>query len=211
MHELLPLLAILGALLVGAASPGPSFVLVARTSIALSRRHGLAAALGMGAGGVVFGGLALLGLQALLAQVEWLYATLRVAGGLYLMLIAWRLWRAAGQPLEAAPALGTSAARTGRSFWLALTTQLGNPKAAIAYASIFAALLPSAPPLWMVLALPPLIFLVEAGWYTLVALAFSAGRPRALYLGSKRWIDRTAGVVMGALGLRLVAEALRRP
>jgi threonine/homoserine/homoserine lactone efflux protein len=211
MHELLPLLAILGALLVGAASPGPSFVLVARTAIARSRRHGLAAALGMGAGGVVFGGLALLGLQALLAQVEWLYTGLRVAGGLYLMLIAWRLWRAAEQPLEAAPGLGASAAGTGRSFWLALTTQLGNPKAAIAYASIFAALLPSAPPLWMALVLPPLIFLVEAGWYAVVALAFSAGRPRALYLGSKRWIDRTAGVVMGALGLRLVAEALRRP
>jgi threonine/homoserine/homoserine lactone efflux protein len=80
MQELVPFLGILGALTVGAISPGPSFVFVARTAIALSRRDGLAAALGMGAGGVIFGGLALLGLQAVLAKVEWLYAELRLAG-----------------------------------------------------------------------------------------------------------------------------------
>lgn len=36
------------ALTLGAMSPGPSFVMVARTSLAVSRRDGLAAAVGMG-------------------------------------------------------------------------------------------------------------------------------------------------------------------
>jgi threonine/homoserine/homoserine lactone efflux protein len=53
--------AILTALLIGAMSPGPSFVIVARNSIGLSRRDGLATALGMGIGGVFFSGIALLG------------------------------------------------------------------------------------------------------------------------------------------------------
>ncbi|HMG49665.1 MAG TPA: hypothetical protein VK597_03660 [Inquilinus sp.] len=53
MDLTIPLLSILGAIVVGAASPGPSFVFVTRTAIALSRRDGLAAALGMGVGGVV--------------------------------------------------------------------------------------------------------------------------------------------------------------
>ena len=52
MQAAIILSGILGALLIGAISPGPSFVLVARTSIALSRRDGLAAALGMGLGSV---------------------------------------------------------------------------------------------------------------------------------------------------------------
>ena len=74
---------------------------------------------------------------------------------------------------------------------------------------MFAALLPQHPPDWLVIALPPLVLVVEAGWYTLVALVFSAGRPRAAYLRAKRWVDRAAGVVMGLLGSRLALEAIR--
>ena len=55
--------AILGTILLGAISPGPSFVVVARTAAAASRRDGLATALGMGVGGLVFASAALLGLD----------------------------------------------------------------------------------------------------------------------------------------------------
>src|SRR4051812_24434035 len=68
-EALLAIAGILGALAVGVVSPGPSFVLVARTAVALSRRDGLAASIGMGLGGVIFAALALAGLIAVLAQV----------------------------------------------------------------------------------------------------------------------------------------------
>src|SRR5258707_1226383 len=97
MEGLIPFLSILGAVTLGAISPGPSFVFVVRTSLALSRRDGIAAALGMGAGGVIFAGLALFGLQAVLAKIAWLYAALRLAGGLYLLLPAFRPRRLAGR------------------------------------------------------------------------------------------------------------------
>jgi threonine/homoserine/homoserine lactone efflux protein len=206
---LVPTLAILGGLFVGVVSPGPSFVLVARVSVARSRRDGLAAALGMGVGGVVFGSLALLGLNAVLAEIGWLYLALKLAGALYLIYLAIGLWRAADKPLDAGAIASAGEAGHGRSFRLGLATQLSNPKGAVFYASVFAALLPQHPPLGMVLALPPLLFCLEAGWYALVALAFSAGRPRRLYLGAKRWIDRIAGAVVGMLGLRLMIEAVR--
>jgi threonine/homoserine/homoserine lactone efflux protein len=51
MDSSVAVLAALGAILLGAISPGPSFVLVARTAVAVSRRDALATALGMGAGG----------------------------------------------------------------------------------------------------------------------------------------------------------------
>ena len=59
------IITILAALLLGAMSPGPSFVIVARNAIGLSRGDGLATALGMGIGGVFFSGIALLGLYTL--------------------------------------------------------------------------------------------------------------------------------------------------
>jgi threonine/homoserine/homoserine lactone efflux protein len=203
-------IALLGALVVGVVSPGPSFVLVARTAIAASRADGVAAALGMGLGGVAFGSLALLGLTALLVHAGWLYLALKLAGGAYLVYLGILIWRGAG----AAITVDGEAPRRGRnvlrSFWLGLATQVSNPKAAVVYASVFSALMPSAPPLWFLLALPPALFVIEAGWYAAVAVAFSAGRPRAAYLGAKTAIDRLAGAVLAALGLRLIYEAARR-
>src|ERR1700756_1624224 len=90
---------ILVALLLGAMSPGPSFVIVARNAIGLSRSDGLATALGMGTGGVFFSAIALLGLYTLLATVEWLYIGLKVAGGIYLVYLASKIWRGAAKPL----------------------------------------------------------------------------------------------------------------
>jgi threonine/homoserine/homoserine lactone efflux protein len=206
MDAFLSLFAIIAALLVGVVSPGPSFVLVARTAIAASRRDGLAAAIGMGLGGVAFGSLALLGVATLLLHAGWLYVGLKLAGGLYLVYLGVMIWRGASGTVSVAAEHGERR-NAARPFWIGLATQVSNPKTAIVYASVFAALMPADPPLWFVLALPPLLFLVEAGWYAAVALAFSAGGPRAAYLRAKTWIDRLAGTVMAGLGLRLLYEA----
>jgi threonine/homoserine/homoserine lactone efflux protein len=162
----------------------------------------------MGIGGAVFAGLALLGLIALLAQVGWLYLGLKLAGGLYLCWLAFRLWRGAKQPLTVA-AEGTAERGLLRAFSVGLLTQLSNPKTAVVYAGIFAALMPAQPSVWLAALLVPAVFVVECGWYALVAAAFSAGRPRALYLNAKHWIDRAAGGVMALLGIRLIVEGVR--
>jgi threonine/homoserine/homoserine lactone efflux protein len=209
MSELAVTVAILGALLIGAISPGPSFVMVLRTSIALSRSDGLAAAIGMGLGGALFGTAALLGLTALLAQVEWLYVVLKVAGGAYLIYLAIRIWRGAREPVAIPQTAAFKSNSLQRSFSVALMTQLSNPKTAVAYASIFAALLPPQVPAWMVLALPPLIFLIETSWYAVVTFVFSSYRPRSAYVRAKAWIDRVTAFVIGGLGLRLVYETAK--
>ncbi|PLZ03029.1 threonine transporter [Burkholderia sp. WAC0059] len=198
---------ILVALLLGAISPGPSFVLVARNAIGLSRRDGIATAIGMGIGGVIFSGVALAGLYTLLTAVDWLYIALKVAGGMYLLYLASRIWRGASAPLSVGASDGPRNINAAKSFWLGLSTQLSNPKTAIVYGSIFVALLPQHPPLWCYLALPPLVFAVEAGWYTVVAVCFSSRRPREMYLRTKKWIDRFAAGAIGSLGLRLILMA----
>lgn len=209
MSTIAVLVGILGALLVGVISPGPSFVLVCRTSIAVSRRDGLAAALGMRLGAAIFGTLALLGLSALLAQVEWLYAGLKLLGGACLVHLGVRIWRGASAPLVIPGIAAFQPNTLARSFSFGLATQLSNPKTAVVYASVFAALLPAALPPWILVVLPPLIFLLEASWYAAVALAFSAERPRSAYVDAKGWIDRAAGAVMGALGLALIVETVK--
>jgi threonine/homoserine/homoserine lactone efflux protein len=204
MEGVFAVLGIAGAITLGAMSPGPSFVLVARTSVARSRADGLAMALAMGVGGVLFALLALAGVQVVLATVPVLYGILKVLGGVYLVYLAWMLWRHAAEPIELAKAGTTSQ----RAFWLGLATQVSNPKTAVVYASVFVSLLPKEMPLWAMLVLPLVIFCIEAGWYSMVALALSSPAPAAAYLRWKRWIDRAAGGVMGLLGVKLVFTRL---
>ena len=206
MTSTLTLLSILGALLLGAISPGPSFVFVVRTAVAQSRTEGLAAALGMGVGAMVYGALAVLGLRTLMLEGGLVFTALKVAGGLYLCYLAWQIWRHAAEPIAVATT-GDAPARPGRAFLLALLTQLSNPKIVAVFGAVFAALLPANPEAWLYWAIPPLIFLQETLWYAIVAVAFSASRPRSLYLGLKLWLDRAAAAFIGILGIRLILEA----
>ncbi|VTU39831.1 LysE family translocator [Variovorax sp. PBL-E5] len=213
MQPLLPLLGIAGALAVGVVSPGPSFVMVARTAVSLSRTEGVAAAIGMGIGGASFAIAALAGLQGLLLAIPQLYVLLKAAGGLYLAWLGVRIWLGAKQPLALATAQHAASAEGhphfSRALLAGLATQISNPKTAIVYASVFAAFLPPASGLGFGIAVVAVVSLLETSWYTLVALALSARGPQQTYLRYKAWVDRAAGAVMVSLGLKLVASAYR--
>jgi threonine/homoserine/homoserine lactone efflux protein len=212
MDPIVSLLSILGALVLGAISPGPSFLFVTRTAVAVSRHAGVAAAAGMGMGASAVCLLALIGVRAVLGEAEWLYIGFKLLGGAYLCYLAWRVWEGAKAP-SSSPASAQSVhaptAKVMRSFWLALGTQLSNPKTLLVISGIFAALLPTRVPAWMYIAIPLIDLLIETSWYTFVAMAMSSAAPRRVYLGAKMGIDRVSGCVLGALGLRLIVEGVR--
>ncbi|MCM3563380.1 LysE family translocator [Hydrogenophaga intermedia] len=209
MNEAASLLAIGIALLIGAASPGPSFIMVARSAASGGRRAGLQAALGMGLGGLIFAVGALLGLSATLAAAPKVFAALKLAGAAYLGYLAFRLWQGAKQPLEIQIPLSTgrSTAST-RHFLLGFFTQISNPKTVIVYASVFAALLPSSPGIEFHLLVAILVFAIEAGWYATVALILSSDGAQAVYVRCKVWIDRLSGVMMGVLAAKLAGSVI---
>jgi threonine/homoserine/homoserine lactone efflux protein len=201
LHTLIPVLL---ALAVAAVSPGPSFVFVARTAIAGSRTQGLASAAGMGVGGMIFAIAVMIGLQALLNKVAWLYLTLKVGGCAYLIFLGITLWRNAANPIRDDRTGGIARGSVTSSFVVGLVTQLSNPKTAVVYGSIFSALLPREMARPVELLLPVLVFFIEAGWYAVVAVALSSASPRKAYVRCKTGIDRMAGVVLSLLGLSLL-------
>jgi threonine/homoserine/homoserine lactone efflux protein len=207
VQEIFPLLGIAGAIAIGAVSPGPSFVMVARTAVASSRSDGVAAAFGIGAGGALYTIAALAGLQALFSAVPSLYFLLKFIGGIYLAFLGYQIWKGAGQTLDI-PSDDTSPKthEIKNSFLTGLYTQLSNPKAAIYYASVFAAFHLQDFSLILGLCTIVAIFIIEVGWYLLVALALSSAKPRDAYLRYKKWIDRSAGGVMVLLGIKLVTS-----
>lgn len=207
METTLALIPILAVLAIGVISPGPSFILVARTAVAVSRGAALAAALGMASGAVVLAIAALLGLNALLHQIPSAYLALKLIGGTYLLYLAYKTWHGASTPIHLDQNTGASSSSLLRHFGLAAATMLSNPKAAVQYGVIFAAMLPPSPSLALTVALPVGVFLLEACWYLVVAFALSAARPRDAYLRTKSTIDRTVGLVLSVLGIKLLLSS----
>jgi threonine/homoserine/homoserine lactone efflux protein len=202
---------ILLALLAGVLSPGPSFVMAARTAVAKSRDDGLMLSLGLGLGATLVAALCLAGLSAVLHAVPALYMLLKVLGGLYLAWLAWQIWKAAPQPLDisglSASSGGQNKAQYWASFRLGLITQVSNPKAAVVYGSVFAALLPAQFPIVGSLMVAGGVFAMEFAWYAIVVLVLSSPAPRAVYMRAKTAIDRAAAGVMGLLAARLISTA----
>ncbi|MGM3162324.1 LysE family translocator [Dickeya undicola] len=204
-NDVLTIVAIGGVLALGAMSPGQSFILVASTALGSSRRNGLAVSLGMGVGAAIFALIALLGLQSLLLAVPWLYQALKTIGGIYLLYLAYKLFRA--KPGGVAPSSHHNATpHQGRAFRQGLLTQLSNPNTALVFGGVFAALLSQHIARWMYAALPLLAFVIDFLWYALVALLLSSSRPRSVYLRFRTLFDRLSGTVMAVLGLRLLLQ-----
>jgi threonine/homoserine/homoserine lactone efflux protein len=207
METTLALIPILAVLAIGIISPGPSFILVARTAVAVSRVAAISAAFGMATGAVLLAVAALLGLNALLHQIPSAYLALKVIGGIYLIYLAYKTWRGANTPISIGGNADASPKSLLRHFWLAAATMLSNPKAAVQYGVIFAAMLPPSPSLPLTVALPVGVFTLEASWYLVVAFALSAAKPRDAYVRTKFAIDRTVGVVLGGLGIKLLLSS----
>lgn len=208
LEFLTPILLISGAILIGAISPGPTFVLIARTSMGNSRGDAVIASIGIGFGGIIFALLALMGIHIILLTNPALYILFKIVASIYLLYIALLIWRSCGQSIDIKGANAQKNSSFKRSFLLGFFTQLSNPKAAIAYSTIFAALLPQHFNAWTYLILPICIFIVEAGWYLLVAFALSSPKPRASYLKSKEMIDKITASILSLLGAKLLVSVL---
>ncbi|WP_426034518.1 LysE family translocator [Cypionkella sp. TWP1-2-1b2] len=187
-----------------AISPGPAVLMSARTGVIEGLRTGFFLACGIGIGGVIWAMAALFGLNLVFQAAPALLYGLKIAGGLYLIYMAWGMWKTADQPLDMA-----ETARPPRTplsaFRLGLITQLANPKPAVLFSAIFVGTVPPHTPAWVYAALLLVVFLNETIWNTVVARIFSFHRSKAAYISLKSIIDRCFGGMLAILGLKIAA------
>jgi threonine/homoserine/homoserine lactone efflux protein len=199
-----PLVVLAVVHLLAVMSPGPSFITVSRTALTSGRPAGLAAALACGIGELPWAIAALAGVALVFAQAQWLYGALKLLGGAYLIYLAVQVWRHADSPVDVE---GDAPVQSlGSAFRETFVAHVANPKIAVFFSSIFVSVLPAELPVWMIVTILVIAFVNAGGWFLCVALGFSAPRPRALYLRAKPWIDRVMAAVLGALGIKLLAD-----
>lgn len=185
--------------------PGPDVLLVSQTAVARSRRAALLAGAGVVGGIACWAALALLGINVLFQNFAWIHGVIRVGGGLYLLFMAYTLWRGsfaahAGAAPVQAPVGDLKAFRSG------FLTNIANPKAAIFFGSVFSSVLPAQSSSGLKLSAFAVIVSLSLLWFALVALGMSTARLQAAYLRLRRTIDRVAGSLMAGFGALLLLE-----
>ena len=190
--------------LAAAISPGPSFVVAVRTSMAEGFRPSVGLAFGFGLGALIWAVAALMGLALLFEIAPAALTALKIIGGCILMWIAWQTWRHARDPM--ASDVGEAVAPPPRSFAsairLGLGTQMANPKPAVFFGAVFVGLVPPGTSAVVLAALLFVIFAQETLWYVLVGRFFTLRGPRATYARFKTAIDRTFGGLIAVLAAK---------
>ncbi|MBO6854672.1 MAG: LysE family translocator [Marivivens sp.] len=188
--------------LAAAISPGPSFVVSARSSATFGFRYGVDLAFGFGLGALIWAIVALAGISLIFELVPELYRLIKLAGAAFLIYLAFRIWRsAASEPTTTDEAQG--AQKGSAAFRLGLWTFISNPKPAVFFGAVFAGLVPVDTPVPWLVAIIVAVFINETGWYIVVARAFSLPHTRRVYLRMKTKLDRAFGVLLALLGVRI--------
>ena len=193
-----------GAYLIATISPGPANIAILSTAMRDGRRAGLQLACGVILGSLIWGILAALGLSAVLLAYGGLAEVVRIAGGAYLLWLAYRSFRSA---LRRAAPIGarSGAPKAGIAYaCLGLAIHLTNPKSIFAWLAIIAiGITPDAPP-WIAFAVVGGCWFAGVGIFSGYALVFSTRRMVAIYGSFRRWIDGATALVFGLAGLRLL-------
>ena len=183
--------------------PGFNFVLIGQLAAGGSRAAAMSAVAGMTTATLVWATLAVAGVGIVFTAHPTLRHIAQVAGGLYLLHLALKLWRAGRQsPATAAPLLGVMAA-----FRAGFMTSALNPKIALFYGSVFATALPPDPSLALVVLSVLLVFSNSVVWHSSLALLLSRPAIQSAYLRNYKALNRVSGVLVGAYGAKLVAAA----
>ena len=200
--------------LVAVASPGPDFAMVLRQSITYGRRPAVWTSVGIGTGISLHVAYSLLGIGLLVRSSVLAFNILKWLGAVYLAWVGQKALRAkpfANGGVQQATAAGGTPAIPGRraAFVTGFLTNALNPKATLFFVALFSVVINPRTPVLIQCGYGIWMALATMGWFTLVSLFFSQERVRAAFLRCGHWFERTMGVILLALGVRLALATAR--
>jgi threonine/homoserine/homoserine lactone efflux protein len=177
-------------------TPGAATAMVVRSAVRGGWRAGVLTIAGNSIGVVAWALLSIAGISALVAASEVAFVALKVTGGAVLVWLGIQSLRRGGRELPAP--------RSQRAFRDGLVTSIANPKLAVFFVALFPQFVGErGDVLPTTLVMAAMIVCGDFLWYGTLALL--ASRAKAGFVRSRvgRWMERTTGAVLIALGLRV--------
>lgn len=197
------------AFLLSIMSPGPNVLAIMGTSICVGRSSGTALALGVAGGSFCWAVLTATGLSALLASYAITLTGIKIAGGFYLLWLAYKSFRAAASRHDIAARTLDGKNMTTRAYYLrGLTIQMTNPKAALAWIAIISLGLQANAPIWVSISIVFGTTALSVLIHCVYAIAFSTQPMVRLYGRARRGIQGALGVFFSFAGLKLLSSRI---
>lgn len=186
-------------------TPGANTLLVSQLAASDRGSSALFAAIGVAVGSALWAALAVFGVNMIFAAFPALRLSLQVAGGLYLLYLAVRLWSSGTMSTD----VSAQSVSPIAAFRRGVLTNFTNPKAALFFGSVFSACFPADPSLTLHVASVLIVFVNAACWYAFLAYLFSLQPVREAYLRYRRAAGKVAATVLGGVGLHFLLLSLR--
>ena len=196
-----------GAFLIAVASPGPAMLAILGTSMAAGRPSGMGLASGVVIGSLTWGVLTAIGLSSLLATYASALFVIKMFGGLYLLWLAYKAFRAAASAYDLDTAAAAKVRQTNwgyarRGYILAMT----NPKSVLTWIAVISLGLTPGAPLWVAAVIVGGTVVLSAVINLSYALVFSTPLMVRAYGRARRSIQAAMGAFFGLAGLRLLTD-----
>ncbi len=205
------LASIFAAFFIVAASPGPATLAVSTVSAASGRKNGIIFGAGLAFGLAFWGLVAATGLGAILQASTHLLIALKVAGGIYLLWLAYGSARSAMRAAHEEPGLDSHIRSSEkRLFGKGLALNLSNPKAVVAWMAALSVGLGADDGLVGVVVATLGCTLIGLLIYAAYAAAFSISVIMRGYVKFGRWIDGMVSALFAIAGIALIRSAVTR-
>ena len=177
----------------GILSPGPNVLAVMGTSMAEGRQQGKALAWGIASGSFLWALMTWAGLVAVITAYAAVLVAIKIAGGVYLLWLAFKAFRSAAQASEPMAQTFEGVKDARACFVRGLTIQITNPKAAFSWIAIMSLGLEANAPLWVGLAIVFGTTLISVVGHQVYAVVFSTQPMISAYRRGRRWIQASLG------------------
>ena len=177
----------------GILSPGPNVLAVMGTSMAEGRQQGKALAWGIASGSFLWALMTWAGLVAVITAYAAVLVAIKIAGGVYLLWLAFKAFRSAAQASEPMAQTFEGVKDARACFVRGLTIQITNPKAAFSWIAIMSLGLEANAPLSVGLAIVFGTTLISVVGHQAYAIVFSTEPMIRAYRRGRRWIQATLG------------------
>ncbi|MAI46767.1 MAG: LysE family translocator [Hyphomicrobiaceae bacterium TMED74] len=193
--------------LVSIMSPGPNILAIMGTSMGVGRPSGLALAMGVATGSMIWATPTALGLTAVIASYAILLTAIKIAGGLFLLWLAYKAFRSAASAHDINATVSNDEGRGMMGYFLkGLTVQMTNSKAALAWIAIVSLGMQAGAPLWVAVVIVVGTTVLSVICHVLYALVFSTPPMVRVYAKGRRWVQGTLGVLFTFAGLKLLTS-----
>ncbi len=189
-------------------SPGPDLAMVTRQTLAYGRSTGIWTSLGIGSGICFHVAWAMFGMSWMLKQFPMLLDILRYGGALFLLYMGSQAIRARPSAANGTKQESAEPGSNAHHFGIGLLTNLLNPKALLFFTALCSAVITSATPVWLRLALGLWMVLSTAAWFSMVSITLGHPGVRQRLMASGHLIDRAMGAILLALGTGMILGGL---